>query len=60
MLFKNISIIDENLEHKENMYVATEGGKITYVGSIMPENYVGDEYDGSGKLLMFIPPPFLS
>lgn len=52
MLFKNISIIDENLDHKENMYVATEGGKITYVGSIMPESYVGDEYDGSGKLLM--------
>ena len=33
MLFKNITILDENFEIKENMYVGTEGIRITYIGT---------------------------
>lgn len=52
MLFKNISILDENLDYKENMFVVTDGGKIIYVGADAPEKYEGETYDGTGKLLM--------
>lgn len=66
MLFKNISILDENFEIKENMYVGTEGSRITYIGTELPQNAAtgkdgaktaaaeayGQVYDGRGKLLM--------
>lgn len=51
MLFKNISIIDENLEIQQNMYVGTLGDKIDYVGTEMPQQNYGEEYDGKGKIL---------
>ena len=52
MLFKNITILDEKNEIKENMYVGVEGKKITYVGENEPQKSYGEEYDGAGKLLM--------
>jgi len=52
MLFKNIGILDENLEFKENMYVGIEGTKIEYIGTEMPKKAYGTTYDGKGKLLM--------
>ena len=57
MLFKNISILDGNLELKENMYVGIKGDKIDYIGSESPKDlydYIADSsiYDGKGKLLM--------
>lgn len=52
MLFKKIKILDENFKIKENMYVATEGDKISFVGESMPEGRFGEEVDGGGKLLM--------
>ncbi|MGN0711326.1 MAG: amidohydrolase [Anaerovoracaceae bacterium] len=52
MLFKNISIIDENLELQENMYVGIKYDKIDYIGKDMPKENYGEEYDGKGKLLM--------
>lgn len=36
MLFKNITVLDENFEIKENMYVGTEGSRITYIGTEAP------------------------
>ena len=54
MLFCNIDIMDENLDHKKNMFVGTEGAFITYVGDTEPadaEKY-GERYNGRGKLLM--------
>ena len=36
MLFKNITVLDENIEIKENMYVGTEGSRITYIGTEAP------------------------
>lgn len=52
MLFKNITILDENFEIKNNMYVVTEGTHIKYVGADRPEGTFDREYDGKGKLLM--------
>ncbi|MBE6835090.1 MAG: amidohydrolase [Ruminococcaceae bacterium] len=52
MLFKNISVLDENFSIKKNMFVGTENEKITYISSEKPEKDFGEEYDGSGKLLM--------
>jgi len=52
MLFKNITIINENFNVQENMYVATKGEKIVYVGDIEPSVNYGEIYDGKNKLLM--------
>ncbi len=51
MLFKNISIINENLEIQNNMFVGTEDDKIDYIGTEKPQKNYGEEYDGSKKLL---------
>lgn len=52
MLFKEIGILDENFDYKENMYVGVEKGKIDYIGPKKPPHDYGEEYDGKGKLLM--------
>lgn len=52
MLFKNITVIDENYEAQEHLNVVTEGKKITYIGKEMPENYNGEIYDGNNKVAM--------
>lgn len=54
MLFANIDILDENLEHQKNRYVGVEGARITYIGTAEPEDAAryGERYDGRGKLLM--------
>ena len=52
MLFKNIAVLDENYQIKENMYVSTAGERIAYIGSEKPRGDFGYEYDGKGKLLM--------
>lgn len=51
MLFKNISIINENLAIQNNMYVGIEGDKIEYIGTEKPQKNYGEEYDGNKKLL---------
>lgn len=51
MLFKNISIINENLEIQNNMYVGVEGDKIEYIGVEKPQKNYGEEYDGNKKML---------
>lgn len=51
MLFKDISIIDENLNIKNNTYVGVAEGKIEYVGEEKPQKNYGEEYDGRKKLL---------
>ena len=54
MLFKNIGIIDENFEYKENMYVGTNCHSIVYIDSKPPEDEEAffETYDGRGKVLM--------
>lgn len=52
MLFDNITILDENLEVREHMYVGTSGSLIEYIGENAPAEDFGDRYDGCGRLLM--------
>lgn len=52
MIFKNITILDENTEIQRDMYVAVENDKISYIGKEKPQGDFGREYDGKGKLLM--------
>ena len=53
MLFKNITILDENFEIKSNMNVITEGNIITFIGEELPHTEdFGEVMDGKGKLLM--------
>lgn len=52
MLFKNISILDENFEVRQNMYVGVDAGIIEYIGTEAPEKDYGRTYEGRGRLLM--------
>ena len=54
MLFKNIGLIDENFEYRENMYVGTNCHRIVYIDNKPPEDeeVFFETYDGRGKLLM--------
>lgn len=52
MLFKNITILDEDFIPRENMYVGIKGEIIDYIGNVEPEIDYGESYDGQGKLLM--------
>jgi Cytosine deaminase and related metal-dependent hydrolases len=52
MLFKNITILDENFQTKDNMYVGIKGDTVDYIDTIEPEKDYGSVYDGNGKLLM--------
>lgn len=51
MLFKNISIINENFEVENNMYVGVSEDRIDYIGSEKPHKDYCEEYDGKGKIL---------
>ena len=37
MLFKDITILDENLEVREHMFVGTKGARIAYIGTQEPQ-----------------------
>ncbi|MBE6021233.1 MAG: amidohydrolase [Clostridiales bacterium] len=52
MLFKNITILDENFEVKENQFVAVKGDRISYIGPERPEGFFKQEFEGKGRLLM--------
>ena len=52
MLFKDITIIDENYETRKNMYVGTSGDIIAYISDVMPEESYGEVYSGKGKVLL--------
>ena len=47
MLFKNIAVLDENYQIKENMYVSTAGERIAYIGSEKPRGDFGYEFYNS-------------
>lgn len=52
MLFKNITILNENLDVKKEQYVFVRGDRIEYIGDKPPAEVCGREFDGKGKLLM--------
>lgn len=52
MLFRDITILDEDLNVKPHQYVGVEGGRIDYIGSAAPEKDYGEVYEGKDRLLM--------
>ena len=52
MLFSKIDILDENLNHVKDQYVGIADDRIEYIGSKKPEKSYGEQYDGTGRLLM--------
>ena len=46
MLFEKITLIDENFEVKENMYVGVDGDKIDYISDCPPEKDYGRKICG--------------
>ena len=54
MLFKDITILDEDFEAQPHRWVGVEGAVITYIGDAAPADAArfGEAYDGRGKLLM--------
>lgn len=52
MLFRKITILDENLEVRKDMYVGIKGDRVDYIGSEEPKEDYGEVCDGSGRLLM--------
>ena len=52
MLFKNITILDEDLAVRENMYVGTKDDRIDYIGAEEPGKDYGDIIDGKDRCLM--------
>ncbi len=52
MLFSDITILDENFDVREHMYVGVKGNRIAYIGSEKPEEDYGEIYEGRNRLLM--------
>ncbi len=52
MLFKQINVLDENLQVQRDCYVGVKDGKIDFIGSERPAGDWDREYDGRNKLLM--------
>ncbi|MEA4815278.1 MAG: amidohydrolase [Lachnospiraceae bacterium] len=54
MLFKDVSMLDENMQLCGHMYVGTEKDTVTYVGNSMPENpeVFGEVYSKPNRLLL--------
>lgn len=52
MLFKNITILDENFKIRENMYVGIRADRIEYVSETEPKTDFVEVYDGKNRLMM--------
>lgn len=52
MLFKDITILDGNINVQKSIYVGIDGDRIEYIGSSMPAKDYGRIYEGRGKLLL--------
>lgn len=52
MLFRDITLIDENFKAQEHQNLLTEEDRITYIGTALPQKYDGPVYDGHNRLAM--------
>lgn len=52
MLFEDITIVDENFEIRNHMYVGVQGARIDYVSDKRPAQDYGEVYAGKNKLLL--------
>jgi len=52
MLFRDITIIDENFQPCEHMYLGVRDKKIAYIGPEAPQADFGVSYEGKNRLLL--------
>ncbi|MDO5117500.1 MAG: amidohydrolase [Eggerthellaceae bacterium] len=54
MLFKDISILDEDFDYQTHKWVGVKDGRIAYIGDEAPidANAYGEVYDGTDRLMM--------
>ena len=54
MLFKDIAIIDENMDYRQHQWVGVLDDRIDYIGDVPPndEGLYGEVYEGEGRLVM--------
>ena len=52
MLFKEITILNQNFDIEHDMYVGTKNDQIVYVGKDEPKEDFGEIYSGKNRLLM--------
>ncbi len=52
MLFKGISILNEDFEVEQNMYVGIQDDRIAYIGNSEPREDFGEIFDGRNRLMM--------
>lgn len=52
MLFKNITIIDQDFKVQRRVNLLTDTDKITYIGKELPVDYSGPTYDGKNKVIL--------
>lgn len=54
MLFKDIDLLDENLDYRTHRWVGVRNGRIDYIGEEPPADAgaYGEVYDGAGRLLL--------
>ena len=52
MLFKEITILNEDFEIAQDMYVGVSGDSIQYIGKTEPTEDFGEVYSGKNRLLM--------
>ena len=52
MLFRDITILDENYDVREHRFVGVKDGRIACIGDTAPQEDFGEVYAGAGRLLM--------
>ncbi len=52
MLFKEITILNQNFEIEHDMYVGTKADRIVYIGKDAPRDDFGEIYSGKNRLLI--------
>ena len=52
MLFKEITILNQNFEIEHDMYVGTKDDRIIYIGKDTPMEDFGEIYSGKNRLLI--------
>ncbi|MBC8569809.1 amidohydrolase family protein [Zongyangia hominis] len=52
MLFRDITVIDENFEVRNHCYVGVRGDKIAYLSDELPKEDFGEVYGGRDKVLL--------
>lgn len=52
MLFRNITLVDENFQIRKNQFVGVKNDRIAYIGACAPTEDYGQVFEGANKLLI--------